>query len=665
MLCKLALRKVVIFALTPIFFSIPFSLLQAKSNEDARSWQQTEITSLHITRAISKGLGWLRSQQKDGAWDPDLGPIPTALAVMAFLYLNPDESNAVIRDGINYLFNDKYQPFNQDDPYNLSMEVLTLTATGNKSKYYNNVAKTVKRLLEYDLSNNSLVNELNVQSFMFALFAAQLWEIDIGADNWVKINKWLVDNHREDGGWADDGTDKSDGAITAAAIIGLKASGLTIQDLHVQKGIEWLARNFSVERNPGSSHWHFHYLVALQRAMMIPPEQELLGDHNWYEQGAKYLISSQRSDGSWHLDAPKDVTKQKLTQPTAEYCDVATTSLALMFLVNKIPTKPLPDLSGSDIQPVIFSKIDPQSGDRVEVKATVANVDEVDTESVDVKFFDGDPESGGMQIGPLQVTQPLKSGEKCLVSALWTASNIGVHRIYIIIDSEDSIKESNESNNVIYSDIQVAGDIDKVSKKEPPSAIKIADNIYKIGNITVDIDKPEISMPGKVNMQTGLIEYLACAPGGKLHESLLVLDVDPIHLHVALILLGLEPRGDFKFQGDPGEPKGDPVDILVQWNESEPMTEVRAEKLILKTRKSEPMEYTHWIFTGSMIHNNIYLAALEGSLIATYHDPAAIINNPLPEGADDTVYNANFDVVPKVGTPIAVIIRPSKKEDGK
>jgi hypothetical protein len=107
------------------------------------------------------------------------------------------------------------------------------------------------------------------------------------------------------------------------------------------------------------------------------------------------------------------------------------------------------------------------------------------------------------------------------------------------------------------------------------------------------------------------------------------------------------------------------VDIWVQWKESGESRQFRAEQLIRNSREGKPMKATHWIFTGSVMHKNTYLAAIEKSLIATYRDPVAIINNPLPDGANDVVHEANPEVVPEVGTLVTMIIKAVGKKNGE
>ena len=131
---------------------------------------------------------------------------------------------------------------------------------------------------------------------------------------------------------------------------------------------------------------------------------------------------------------------------------------------------------------------------------------------------------------------------------------------------------------------------------------KLADGKYLIGSVLVDKNAQEIHLPGKVNMQEGLIELFACGPRGKLHERVLVLDVVPYHLQVALLLLGLEPGGGLDYQGDPGIPAGDPVVVWVEWEQSDSLSSSstvahhRAEELIYNIAREQPMDQTHWVF---------------------------------------------------------------------
>jgi hypothetical protein len=193
----------------------------------------------------------------------------------------------------------------------------------------------------------------------------------------------------------------------------------------------------------------------------------------------------------------------------------------------------------------------------------------------------------------------------------------------------------------------------------PAEAEKIGEGLYRIGKAKVDLNTRTLTCGGKVNMQRGTIEYLAVAPEGKLHESLLMLNVRPLHLQVGLILLGLEPKGGLRRQGDTQLPQGSPVQAFVTWQRAGRTVKVPAEELVWDVEKKRPMPRGAWVFSGSSIDSNGFVADRELSLVATYRDPAAIVNNALPTGSDDSIYKVNERIVPKWDTPVTVTFRPA------
>ncbi len=68
----------------------------------------------------------------------------------------------------------------------------------------------------------------------------------------------------------------------------------------IRDGIAWLGRNFSVTDNPpsGTGGWHYYYLYGLERAGVLAGVT-WMAEHDWYLEGAKYLLAQQNGDGSW------------------------------------------------------------------------------------------------------------------------------------------------------------------------------------------------------------------------------------------------------------------------------------------------------------------------------------------------------------------------------
>jgi len=207
----------------------------------------------------------------------------------------------------------------------------------------------------------------------------------------------------------------------------------------------------------------------------------------------------------------------------------------------------------------------------------------------------------------------------------------------------------------ILAEAQTKGKTGKAEK--PPQVEKITENVYRVGAVTVDTLARTVTCKGVINMDEGAIEYLAVAPGGKTHESLLRIDVRPLHLQVALLMLDLEPKNVLKYQGDPTTPQGPPMEIKVRWRDLKGAEqEVRAEELMVDMPSKRPIPANRWVFTGSRIIKEGFEADLAKSLVAVYHDPAAILDNPLPGGVTNS-YIINTKRVPKHGTAVDVILK--------
>lgn len=194
-----------------------------------------------------------------------------------------------------------------------------------------------------------------------------------------------------------------------------------------------------------------------------------------------------------------------------------------------------------------------------------------------------------------------------------------------------------------------------------PEIIRKSAHLLKIGEVLLDRGKGMIAVKGEVNMSEGLVEYLACDPQGKLHESVLTLFAEPYHIHVALLLLGLVP-GDrpIDYQGADELPCGGPVHIVISWKENGKHRETGPEQLVKNVQSGKTMEPSDWVFTGSQIRDGQYMAQVERSIAALYHDPFAILDHRAASGSSDTFMYANNDLLPPKGTPVEFKIFPVK-----
>jgi hypothetical protein len=191
---------------------------------------------------------------------------------------------------------------------------------------------------------------------------------------------------------------------------------------------------------------------------------------------------------------------------------------------------------------------------------------------------------------------------------------------------------------------------------------RLGPNLLRVGTVRVDTGKKEISAQGTFTPATAL-EFIAVARKGfKAYESAIELDTTAIDFNLALILIGLDPSRarvpEAHFDTIP--PKGDPVEIWVEWNEGANRRRVRAEQLIYNEITKQVLSEGPWVYTGSAfaVNRNAYLAEREGTLIGFVHTPAPVIESPRPlvEGAyGNNILNPALEIEP--GTSVTLTVR--------
>lgn len=177
----------------------------------------------------------------------------------------------------------------------------------------------------------------------------------------------------------------------------------------------------------------------------------------------------------------------------------------------------------------------------------------------------------------------------------------------------------------------------------------------RVGSVQVDAAARCVIATGYVNQIEGVVELLACGPGGKKHESVFVLSLNPLDLQTALLMLRLKPGQPMKDRGvEP--PTGSPVAIWIAWDEAAGRRTVQAHELLYNHNDGSPVDPS-WLFTGSVVKEGRFMALEEESFITTYWDPWAVINFGGSLGGDDDSIFIRRGSLPPLDTPVTVLIQ--------
>ena len=648
-----------------------------------------------IQNAIQRGVAWVRAQQgrhnrtclqcgsenqlisicvicgatlkglpedliPGPAWDlGEDSKQETALALLALMAAGVPASDPAVQQGLDFLME---QDWNSFDVYVHSIVLPTLVAA-NLSEYRERAQFSVNQLVKSQLpfggeefsdprdfggwGYGATADGAHFNWVIYALYAAKQWGLEVPSETWKRAEEWIRSNQTETGGWlynrVEHGSPWAEGvygSMTATGLWTLRAFGVPVEDSQVQKGLEWVEKHWSLTRNPGANSWHHYYFVTLQRFCDIPPKQDTLVGHDWYQDIASMFVVEQQPDGRWidHEDY------------------FPTTCFALMFLTRSLPKPMQPDL-GAVNRTLRYSPPAPRVGDPVQISVTLTNTGAPIEATVPVDFYNGDPARGGKKIDSQEVLFNTNLDETT-TEINWIPSEDGALTLYAVVDPNQDIADLNRNNNTTSQRLTIRP---KSADALPstPSFQVIGGGVYQIGNVTVDANKREVIMNGEINLISPetILEFFAVGKLGKTHESLIMLDAEPMHIQVALLRLNLNPGMNLTVEGDPHLPTGDPMELWVEWERGDQIIRHRAEELVWNAMTKQPMQQTHWVFTGGRFIRNQFTAQLFHNIIAVYRDPDSIFNHPLPGGTDDRTYRVNTDVVPAKATPVRIIAR--------
>jgi len=328
-----------------------------------------EVTDAEVKRCISKAVTKLKSGQKvDGHWEHvktqaasgGYGGV-TALATLALLQAGvPLEDKAVVK-GLKAL-----EGMPNRETYVVSLRLMALAKAeqvSGTSRYRKEIEAAVRWLQrtqsaigtwgyeakDIEGDKESLVDNTdnsNTQMALLALYEAARAGYKVDDPVWKRSEDYFVRTQGSDGSWGyrhggpgSVQTMPRYGSMTAAGLATLLITGSRLQQAAdcgctgnkgrgyrnsqpVAQAMSWLAKHFTVERNPGleGNAWHFYWLYALERVGIISG-LKTIGTHDWFREGAAYLVRHQMADGGFARSADRGGV-------AAEY----DTAFAILFL---------------------------------------------------------------------------------------------------------------------------------------------------------------------------------------------------------------------------------------------------------------------------------------------------------------------------------------------
>lgn len=203
-------------------------------------------------------------------------------------------------------------------------------------------------------------------------------------------------------------------------------------------------------------------------------------------------------------------------------------------------------------------------------------------------------------------------------------------------------------------------------------------------DIVVFPDSRRIEIRAWTCLEAGYLEQIACSPGTREHESLVVIRAKPSQIHAALLMAGFESGRPGQWEFDPEtqaltltDPRGSEIDVWFAYEKDGERIVDSARRWIRDHHEKQRFPETPWIFGGSLFRPNPewmgpgehYVADITGSIIGlvTFGDEVLGFKQVISDQAavHEPEWMVHTDRVPPEGTEVTVILLPfGERPDG-
>ena len=198
-----------------------------------------------------------------------------------------------------------------------------------------------------------------------------------------------------------------------------------------------------------------------------------------------------------------------------------------------------------------------------------------------------------------------------------------------------------------------------------PEISEIGPGRYQFGDILINQNNREFLFPGTCNQISGLVEYALVHEDGKVHESLFRTKVRPRFVHACFLLLKEKPETRFFkiLDGNVSEwTKLRRTELSIIWEQNNTFQEKPISSMVINQTDKRELASKSFVFSGSSTIEGQYLAEMDGSIIAVYHDSRAVLNSMDKQSNSDEVWIAHQIAMPPKGHPVRIRLKLPKKE---
>ncbi|MEZ6086722.1 MAG: DUF4159 domain-containing protein [Pirellulaceae bacterium] len=293
------------------------------------------VTADAVQRSIDRGVAFLKKQQSEttGGWQEYVNQSCglSALCTLALLNCGLDHNDPHVARALDYLR--KCEP---QRTYSIALQTMVFCQARQPrdlATIRSNVRLLESLMIRRDdgpfssggwpyQADQGNGDPSNTQFALLALGAAEERGIPVSPEVFQIAEDYWIRRQQRTGGWSYSSVGQgspASGSMTCAGIASLvitrgrtgksqsriekgmiRCCGVDEDEKDpIEAGLNWLSNNFLVSANPGVRVHGLYYLYALERVGRLTG-QRLIGGHDWYREGAEYLLERQDDfEGFW------------------------------------------------------------------------------------------------------------------------------------------------------------------------------------------------------------------------------------------------------------------------------------------------------------------------------------------------------------------------------
>ncbi len=298
----------------------------------SRSIIAAEVNPHQVNDAIERAVKWLYSAQANGDWEgrgqgergAEQRGGRTALATYALLAAGESRENARIKQGVDYLVKN---PIIGTYALGLRAQVWQYLSQSNDVRQA--IARDGKQLMAHVRTGGDGLGlfrytqqgddyDHSCSNYgVLGLWAIAQTNFELPTALWQTMDTAWRNHQNADGSWsytgrASGGKGGGTMSMTSAAVAtlfitqeyihynqGIQCTG-NIVDENIERGLHWMSANF---HRFDDGRWPYYALYNIER-VGVAGGRKYFGTTDWYAEGAAWLLSRQKGNGSWDGNVP-------------------------------------------------------------------------------------------------------------------------------------------------------------------------------------------------------------------------------------------------------------------------------------------------------------------------------------------------------------------------